>query len=248
MKANVIVFDATILILFPVFYFGLSRFLGKSRCRVFITGAVLFSLAIETAAVLGGVKNFYWYALNGYYSHYPLGGYIVWLGLVPLAAVLLWSMIAAASYIAARVLSPGGGRWRLSAVSGLVATCFYLLIEPIAVTNHWWTWNVKSFYIIDVPLLGWLAVFLSVFLFTAAYHVTVVQTQDFRFLSGLESFSVRRWPVRSKAGTAELRFKQLSLLFAGRLVAALVVFGAVIAPVMVVLWLFANRGHIIPGW
>ena len=51
MKANVIVFEAAVFILFLAFYYGMRRALGKRRNWVFLLGAVLFSLAIETASL-----------------------------------------------------------------------------------------------------------------------------------------------------------------------------------------------------
>ena len=248
MNANVIVFEATVLVFFIPFYLGMSRAMGKSRNRAFLLGAVLFSLAIETAAVLGGVKNFYWYALNGYYNHYPLGGYVIWLGLVPLAAVLLWYMVTASSYLTVTTLMPDGNWYSRSAVAGAVAVAFYMLIEPVAVTNHWWTWNVKSFYVIDVPLLVLVAVFASVFLFVANYCLTVAEMREIEGLKGLEHRTIRHWPIDSSKVPKNLNWRQLEMLFLFRLVPALVAFAVVIAPVMLVLWLVANRGHIIPGW
>jgi len=185
MKANVIVFDASMLILGVVFYYGMKRALGKSRGRAFIVGALSFALAIETLAVLCGVVNFYWYSINGYYKHYPLGGYIVWLGLVPLAVMLLFYIVSAASYVMATWVYRKQNIWARSAVAGVIAFLFYLMIEPVAVTNHWWTWNAKSFYVIDIPLFAWLGVFAAVFLFTllsgvAVLYAALLATQDER--------------------------------------------------------------------
>ncbi|MBU4301475.1 MAG: hypothetical protein KKE79_00275 [Actinobacteria bacterium] len=248
MKANVIVFEATILVFSLAFYFGARRAMGKSRNRAFLLGAILFSLAMETGAVLGGVKNFYWYSINGYYNHYPLGGYVIWLGIVPLAATLLWYIVAASSYLTATTLMPNGKWYSRSAVAGAIAVGFYMLIEPIAVTNHWWTWNVKSFYVIDVPLLALFAVFLSVFVFLANYYLTVADTRDIKALKALEKLTIRRWSIDSQKSARSLKWNQLQMLFWFRLVPCLVVFAVAIAPVMFLLWLVANRGHIPPGW
>jgi len=244
----VIVFEAATFILFLVFYQGARRAMGRSRNRAFLLGAVLFSLAVETTAVLGGVKNFYWYSLNSYYKHYPLGGYIIWLGLVPLAACLLWYMVAASSYVASSTLMPKRSIWARAAVAGAIATGFYLLIEPVAVTNHWWTWNLKSFYIIDVPLLAWIGVFLTVFLFTAVYQLTMVEGKEMPLIQKLEDLSIKRWPMRSRKHTKNLGFHQLVGVFLFRLAIAFVAFCAVMAPFMIVLWVIANRGQIPPGW
>lgn len=247
MKANVIVFEAAAFILFLAFYQGMKRALGKSRGRAFLLGAVLFSLAIETAAAWGGVKNFYWYSINGWFKHYPLGGYIIWLGLVPLAATLLWYMVAGISYLAATTFMAKRGVWAKSSTAGVIAVGFYLIVEPIAVTNHWWTWNVKSFYLIDVPALAWIGVFISVFLFVAAYQLTVMELKDLGPLQRLEDKTVKRL-LKTKQPTTKLNWYQLQSVFLARLVVSLAVFAALIAPVMAVLWLVANRGHIPPGW
>lgn len=248
MKANVIVFEAATFILFLVFYHGACRVLGRSRNRAFLVGAVLFSLAIQTAAVLGGVENFYWYSLNSYYKHYPLGGYIIWLGLVPLASVLLWYMVAAVSYISSDLLMKNGKPWAKGAVAGAIAVGFYLLIEPIAVTNHWWTWNLKSFYIFDVPLVAWIGIFASVFLFSYVFRLTIVDKKEIPVIGKLEDASIKRWPMKSKKITKNLSFRQLTSVFLFRLAMAFVAFGVVMAPVLAVLWAVANRGQIPPGW
>jgi len=248
MKANVIVFEASVFVFFIIFYLGARRAMGKSRSQAFLLGAVLFSLLTETAAVLGGVKNFYWYALSDYYHHYPLGGYAIWLGVVPLAAVLLWYIVAASSYLTATTLMPNGKWYSRSAVAGVIAVVFYMLIEPIAVTNHWWTWNVKSFYVIDVPLLVLFAVFFSVFLLLANYYLTIAGMRDIKTLGSLEKMTVRRWPIDSKEAAKNLKWSHLQSLFLFRMIPCMVAFAIAIAPVMLILWLLANRGQIPPGW
>lgn len=248
MKANVIVFEAAVLIASIVFYQGARRALGRSRNRAFLAGSVFFWLVIETGAVLGGLKNYYWYAQNDYYSHYPLGGYVIWLGLVPVAVVLLWYMVCASAYITSINLVPRRSVAARSAVAGAIAGAFYMLVEPIAVTNHWWTWNVKSFYLIDVPLLGVIAVFMSVFLFTTNFHATAMDMSDIKILKTLEGLTVRRWPEKSEGPINNLRWTGLLQVYFFRLACCLVVFVVAMAPVMVVLWLVANRGQIPPGW
>jgi len=119
-KANVIVFEAAVLIASIVFYQGARRALGRSRNRAFLAGSVFFWLVIETGAVLGGLKNYYWYAQNDYYSHYPLGGYVIWLGLVPVAVVLLWYMVCASAYITSINLVPRRSVAARSAVAGAI--------------------------------------------------------------------------------------------------------------------------------
>ncbi len=247
MRANVIVFEAVALILFIVMYQGGRRALGRSANRAFLVGAVMFSLAVETAAVLGGIKNYYWYSLNSYYKHYPLGGYIIWLGLVPLAAVALWYMVALTSYLSGSMLGRKSGSLIKSGFAGLTAVLFYALIEPVAVTNHWWTWNVKSFYVIDVPLLALLGVFASVFLFTLTYRATIAEPTDPKHLKKLEDATVKRL-LKSKKLTKNLDWEQQLWIYAFRLVATFIAFAAVMAPVVFVFWLVANRGHIVPGW
>ena len=248
MKANVIVFDASMLILGVVFYYGMKRALGKSRGRAFIVGALSFALAIETLAVLCGVVNFYWYSINGYYKHYPLGGYIVWLGLVPLAVMLLFYIVSAASYVMATWVYRKQNIWARSAVAGVIAFLFYLMIEPVAVTNHWWTWNAKSFYMIDIPLFAWLGVFAAVFLFTLVYQMTVVEMSEPKALARIEKRTVRRWPLKCDKAIRDMNWGRVEGMFAFRLLLAYVCFCAFMAPVMAVLWAVANRGQIPPGW
>jgi hypothetical protein len=248
MKANVIVFEAAVFIFFVVFYQGARRALGKRRNWVFLLGAVLFSLAIETTMVLGGVKNFFWYAQNDYYKHYPLGGHIIWLGLVPLASLLLWYMVTAVSYLSANALIRKRGVWLKSAAAGGIALAFYLIIEPIAVTNHWWSWNLKSFYLIDVPVIAWLGTFIAVFLFTAAYQLTIMERADITPLTTIENMTIKRWPIKSKKITKNLGWVQLEAVYLFRLLACFVVFCAAMAPLVAVFWAIANRGQIPPGW
>jgi Carotenoid biosynthesis protein len=247
-KANVIVFEVTTFILFLAFYQGAHRALGRSRNRAFFVGAVSYSLVIESVAVALGIKNFYWYSINSYYKTYPLGGYIVWLGVVPLAAPLLWYMVSATSYLTGNTLKPQSKLWVSSAISGAVAVVFYMLIEPVAVTNHWWTWNVKSFYVIDVPLLSLVAVFGAAFLFTYVFRLTLVDMADPKYLKKLEDSTIRHWPLESKKLTKNLSWMQQLEVFSFRLFASLVVFAAYIAPFVVLFWAVANRGHIKPNW
>lgn len=248
MRANVIVFEAAMLIFAPFFYYGSRKVLGRSRARVLAGGAIAFALVVETVAVLCGVMNFYWYATNGYYKHYPLGGYIIWLGLVPLAACLLFYMVTGASLLAATWLGRNWNRWARAALAGGLGVLFYLLIEPVAVTNHWWAWNVKSFYLIDVPVLAWIAVFVAVFVISAAFQLTELERADLKPLTWLEARTVRRWPLKTKEATANLTAHQLQGLFFFRLLVALAAFAVVITPVMTLLWLVANRGVVPPGW
>ncbi len=248
MRANVIVFEVVTFVLFLVFYQGGRRALGRSRNRAFLGGAVAYSLVIETFAVAFGVKNFYWYSINGYYKTYPLGGYIVWLGVVPLAAALLFYMVSMTSYLAASTLLPRKSTWARSSVAGAVAVAMYALIEPVAVTNHWWTWNLKSFFVIDVPLLALIAVFGAVFLYGAVFDLTLVQYSDPGLLKKLEDPTIRRWPIKSKKLTKNLVFRQQLEVFGFRLAVSLLAFAVFIAPFMALLWAVANRGQIEPGW
>ena len=247
MKANVIVFEAAIFIFFLFFYHGSSRAMGKSRNRVFFAGALLYSLAIQTVAVLGGVMNFYWYQQNTYYKHYPLGGYIIWLGLVPLAAGLLFYMVAAMTQMLSTVMMPKASAWARSALAGAIAVGFYLLIEPIAITNHWWTWNLKSFYIIDIPLVALFGVFAAVFLFNAVYTLTVLDAKDQKNLKKFEDRTVKKL-LKTNHHPANMTWRQLQWLFLCRLLMSLVVFAAFMTPVIVIFWAVANRGQIPPNW
>jgi len=247
-KANVIVFEALTFILFLIFYQGASRAMGKARHRGFFIGALLFSLAIQTAAVWGGVMNFYWYQLNTYYKHYPLGGYIIWLGLVPLAACLIWYMVAATCQMLGALLLPKAKIWSRSAVAGAIAVGFYALIEPVAVTNHWWTFNLKSFYIIDIPLVALFAVFGSVFIFNAIYELTVLQQRDMKALKKFEDRTIKRIAFKSNKYAKNLNRTQLEWLFLFRLIIGLVAFAVYITPVIAIFWAVANRGQIPPGW
>jgi len=248
MKANVIVFEVTTFILFLVFYQGGKRALGKSRNQAFLVGALSYSLVIQTVAVAFGVKNFYWYSINSYYKTYPLGGYIVWLGVVPLAAGLLFYMVSAASYLTSSTLMPRKNIWARASVAGAVAVVFYVLIEPVAVTNHWWTWNLKSFYIIDVPVLGLLAVFAAVVLFSVVFDMTLVQATDPAWLKKIEDPTLRRLIIKNKKLTRNLTWNQQLEVFGFRLIVSLAAFAAFIAPFMALLWAVANRGQIKPGW
>jgi hypothetical protein len=246
-KANVIVFEATIGVLFLVFYWGSSRAMGKSRNRGFFIGALAYSLAIQTVAVACGVMNFYWYSINNYYTTYPLGGYVIWLGLVPLSACLLWYMVAAVSQMLSAALASRLNVWWRSVIAGGIAVAFYALIEPVAVTNHWWTFNLKSFYIIDIPLVALFGVFASVFLFNLVYTWTILEPKDTKKLKKFEDATIKRF-FKSNRHAANLNWRQLEWLFLYRLLVSLAAFGVFMAPVIVVFWLIANRGQIPPGW
>jgi len=247
-NANVIVMETAVFLLFLVFYYGASRAMGASRHRGYFTGALLFSLAVLTTAVWAGGMNFYWYGINSYYKHYPLGGYIVWLGLVPLAACLLWYMVAATSQILSALFAPKAGPWTRAALSGALALPFYLLVLPVGVTNHWWTFNLKSFYVIDIPLPALFALFGSVFIFNAVYETTVLELRQAGFLKSLEDKTIARVAYRNVKDPRSLSWAQLKALFFFRLAAGFVTFAVCMAPVVVIFWAIANRGHIPPGW
>lgn len=246
MRANVIVFEISTYVLFIAMYLGAARALGRVRNRDFLLGSGAFALVIYTVSVVGGVNNFYWYSTNSYYKHYPLGGYIIWVGVVPLAALLLFYVVSMASYLVASTFS--NNVWKRSAIAGGIAVVFYLMIQPVAVTNHWWVWNAKTFYLLDVPLLAWIGVFLAVFAFTATYQLTVIEKADPAWLKPLEDRIKRLGRLKSKKATINLEHDKLAWVYAWRLVIALVAFGIAMIPVMLVLWAIANRGPIPPGW
>lgn len=248
MKANVIVFEVATLILFAAFYQGAKMAMGRSRNRGFLGGALVLSLVVQSLAVGLGAKNFYWYSINNYYQTYPLGGYIIWVGVVPLAAALLWYMVSATAYLAATALFPRRNLWVRSSAAGGYAVLFYALLEPVAVTNHWWTWNARTFYVIDVPLIALFAVFGGAFLLSVVFDLTLVSGADPSWLKKVEDATVRRWPLKSKKLTRNLSWPQQLVMFYFRLAAALVVFAVYMAPLVVVFWAVANRGHVKPGW
>lgn len=247
MKANVIVFEAAAFIFFVLFYLGASKAMGRSRNRAYFIGSLLYSLVIQSLAVALGGMNFYWYSANSYYKTYPLGGYIVWLGVVPLAACLLFYMIAATSQMLSAVLMSKGKSPSRAAVSGAIAVGFYALILPIAITNHWWTYNLKSYYIIDIPLAMLLGVFAAVFLFNLVYDLTIIETRDYKPLKKFEDRTVKKF-LKSVRYAKNLSWRELEWLFMFRIGMAFVAFSVFMAPVVFVLWLVANRGHIPPGW
>lgn len=247
MKANVIVFESITLALLLVFYHGSSRAMGRSRNRAYFTGAVLFSLVAQTLAVALGGMNFYWYSINSYYETYPLGGYIVWLGVVPFAACALFYMIAAISQMLSSLLMGKAKASSRAAVSGAIAVGFYALVLPVAVTNHWWTYNLKTWYVIDIPLAALLGIFTSAFLFNLVYELTIIETRDFKPLKKFEDKTVKKL-LKSVKYARNLNWRDLQWLFMYRLVFAMLALGALMAPVVLVLWLVANRAHIPPGW
>lgn len=245
MKANVIVFEVATFILFIAMYIGSSRALGRVRNRDFLFGSAAFALVIYSVAVAGGMMNFFWYSTNAYYKHYVLGGYIIWLGVVPLAVLLLFYMVSMASYLVASAFT--SNVWKRSAIAGGIGALFYLMIEPVAITNHWWVWNAKTFYILDVPLFAWIGVFLAVFAFTACYQLTVIEKADPKWLKPVED-RVKSLLLKTKNPTIGLEHNKLAEVYAWRLFAALVAFGIVMTPVLIVLWVLANRGPIPGGW
>ncbi len=236
------------LILFPFFYYGLIRTLGRSRARAFAYGSFLFGLALETTFVICGLKNYYWYSINNYYKHYPLGGYIIWLGVVPLAALILWTITVASSYIIAESTAGKQNPYVRSSIAGCIALIFYLLAEPVGITNHWWVWNAKNFYFLDIPVFNLLYVFLAVFVFTLVYRATIMERKDTPALSTLEQRTLRKFFVKSKKATRNLTWPELRRVFLFRLALGCVTLGAVMTPIITVLWAVANRGHIKPGW
>lgn len=248
MKANVIVFEISTILFFIAAFIGARLVLGKSRCRAFLTGAVFFSLAAETVAVALGGKNFFWYEIHSYYSHYTPTGFLLWFGLVPGAACLLMAMVLLFSYLSTFTLMEKSALWKKASAAGVVAVFFQLLIQPVAVTNHWWTWNMKSFYFLDVPVLLYLATFLGTYIFTRIYHRTFVEGADCTGLATLERLTVRRWPIMSMQPLGELRWIQVIQVFSFRLIAGFGILVASTAPFVLLFWAIANRGMIPLGW
>lgn len=224
------------------------RTLGRSRARAFVYGGLLFSLAIETTFVVIGLKNFYWYSSNNYYKHYPLGGYIIWLGVVPLAALLLWIMVAASSYIISESMARKWNEYVRSLISGSIALVFYLLAEPVGITNHWWVWNAKSLYFIDIPVFSLICVFFAVFFSTLIFRTTIMERKDLSILSAIEQNTLRKFIVKSKRATKNLTWAQLRRVYLFRLMLSYVSLALVMAPIIAAFWSVANRGHIKPGW
>ncbi len=224
------------------------RTFGRSRARAFLYGGLLFSLAIETTFVLTGLKNFYWYSTNNYYKHYPLGGYIIWLGVVPLAALFLWIMAAGFSYIISESITSQQNEYVRSLISGAIALVFYLLAEPVGITNHWWVWNAKSFYFIDIPVFSLICVFFSVFILTLVFRMTIMARKDIPVLSAVEQNTMRKFIVKSKRTTKNLTWSQLRRLYLFRLTLSYVSLVVVMSPIIAAFWAIANRGHIKPGW
>ncbi len=248
MKANIIVFEISAFIFSLAIYLSARKALGKSTNRTFFLGAVGLSLLFETAGVLLGYRNYFWYAQHNYFNHYPLGGIIIWLGLVPLAACLTFYILTACSYFISKALLPKGSIWSRGALAGLTAVVIAFMIEIVAVTNHWWTWNLKSYYFLDIPVFYLVFLFIMVFVFTSIFERTMVQQEDFRVLKWLENKLVRPRILKSQKKTKNLYFGQRRVLFYSRLVASVPVLAAAAGLLTYVFWLIANRGQIPPGW
>jgi len=248
-RANVIVFEVTTVLLFIAFYEGARRAMGKRRARTFLLGAAAFALVIETVAVLTGLMNFYWYSTNIYYKSYVPTGYLFWLGVVPLAPVLLFAMVCAMSYLAAAWILAGRRLYARCLLAGGIAAVFYLMIEPIAVVNRWWVWQARSFYVLDFPLFAPIAVLLATFGFTLVFHYTIMERKDPKLVASLERKTVKKWPIKYReAATHTLNWHQLGLLFLFRAAAVLVAFFVAITPFIILFWAVANRAQVISNW
>lgn len=137
---------------------------GGGRLARWMLAAYGFTFLVEAAGVASG-------AIFGAYAYGPTLGW-AWHG-VPLIIAFNWVMVVhGAVCLAGRVVPVQAGRMRTPAIvalTGVLATAFDFLLEPVAIRLDYWTWAGGA-----IPLQNYAAWFVIAALM-AAVHPRRVQ-------------------------------------------------------------------------
>ncbi len=64
-----------------------------------------------------------------------------------------------------------------AALAGLIAVNLDLLIDPVAVANSWWVWQVNNIYIQGVPLANYIGWWFMIFTFVVFSELAITYTE-----------------------------------------------------------------------
>jgi uncharacterized membrane protein len=142
---------------------GRKRY-GLPTTLIFLVGSLYWTLVLENVGVL---MSFFSYtgAIPG---SSPI--YLVWVGLTPLWVPVGWFDVTFPTYMLLGEAVPRAGLWTKAAAGGLVATSLDLVIDPGATASGLWRWTHPSVYFLGVPITNYVAWFLLVALYIAAFE------------------------------------------------------------------------------
>jgi uncharacterized membrane protein len=137
---------------------------GLLTTFLFLVGSLYWTLVLENFGVL---MSFFSYTGANPGSS-PL--YLVWVGLTPLWVPVGWFDVTFPTYMLIGEAVPKAGMWAKAAAGGLVATSLDLMIDPGATASGLWRWTHPSIYFLGVPITNYVAWFLLVALYIAAFE------------------------------------------------------------------------------
>jgi len=169
------------------------KFRGTYKTLLLFLGAVIIGGGIENAnATFGGY-------------HYPGSEFTLFLGECPFDVILGWFVIIyCSSYFSHIIIGKGRGSrpaigigtnpkngidrtfikdtFLRAALAGYIAVNLDFLVDPVAVENKWWIWEVDNIYIIGVPLGNYIGWFFLIFFtcFFYDYIITYCTINDFK--------------------------------------------------------------------
>ncbi|NHI90884.1 MAG: carotenoid biosynthesis protein [Candidatus Lokiarchaeota archaeon] len=169
-----------------VLYHAIKRF-GIWKAILFFAGSFLYTGLEENLWILGGYLGSQGipFFLSGtvipttYYFNYFK--YFLWFGAVPISVCLGWFFVAYGTFfIAEKVLNISDtpntkDLVKASAIAGLLAMNFDLMIDPFMVRNGSWMWVStlqENFYVLGIPFTNFVGWFLLIFLFSIFWTKT----------------------------------------------------------------------------
>ncbi len=174
------------------------KFRGVYKTLLLFFGAVIAGGGLENGASLFG----------GYY--YPGDTLTIFLSHCPLDVVMGWVVLIYCSSYMAHVLV-GKGRGSLltmgfgtapehgidkqfikltvlrAALAGAIAVNLDLLIDPVAVANSWWVWQVNNVYIQGVPLANYIGWWFMIFTFVVFSELAITYAETKQLKNTTES-------------------------------------------------------------
>ncbi|MHA1150299.1 MAG: carotenoid biosynthesis protein [Promethearchaeota archaeon] len=161
------------------------KFKGIYKSLLFFFGSVLVGGSLENLASL----------FSGYY--YPGSELTLFLGKCPFDVILGWyTILYNCSFFSHCIIGNKKGSLpsigigtnpenglnsnliRLtilrSILAGAIAVSLDLLIDPVAVENEWWIWQINNIYFLGVPLGNYIGWFLMIFLFTFFFDIILL--------------------------------------------------------------------------
>lgn len=176
-----------------VLYHAIKRF-GAWKALLFFAGSFLYTGLEENLWILGGylssqgIPFFMSGTLIGTTYYFNYFKYFLWFGAVPVTTCVGWFFIAYGTFfIAEKVFN----QWdatntkdliKLSAIAGLLAMNFDLMIDPFMVRNGSWMWVStlqENFYVLGIPLTNFIGWFLLIFLFSIYWTKTTELEERF---------------------------------------------------------------------